>query len=156
MNRSNSSARSRKSRRAPTLEPHPMRHRAIAFCTRRQGRAILPVCRPLGKTPPHDFAAKPRKKAVTPNRPFPANHRSKPGGHPGHDKSRRLSLPPVVAPEMFETMVFQAIIDSPQETCFRDLPVSEGQVPDGGSFCGARRRSQGRFIVHVAHAKSDA
>jgi len=31
-----------------------------------------------------------------------AHHHSKPGGHPGHDRSRRLSIPPVVAPEVLE------------------------------------------------------
>jgi len=50
-------------------------------------------------------------------------------------------------------MVVLAIIDSPQGARFRDLPVSEAQAPDGGSFCEARRRSQGRFIAPDAHAK---
>ena len=155
MNRSSSNARSRKSRRLPTLEPHPTRHRAIMFHTRRQTAGILPTCRPPGKTQPRDPAA---KHAKTPSQPpyHSTHHRSKPGGHPGHDKSRRLSLPPVVAPEIFETMDLQAVNHSPQETLNRDHPVSELCAPDRGSFCRARARCQGRFIAHGVHAKRTA
>jgi hypothetical protein len=86
----------------------------------------------------------------------PPNHRSKPGGHPGHDQSRRLSLPPVVAPEIFETIVRQVFVNTHQGPRSRDLRVCESQSPDGGSFCDANRRCQGRFATIGVHANEGA
>ena len=78
-----------------------------------------------------------------------ALNRSKPGGHPGHDQSRRLSLPPVVAP-VFETIDRQLIIILSQNPRSQDLPVCESRDSQEGSFCEARRSCQGSPVAGVA------
>lgn len=87
-------------------------------------------------------------------------HRSKPGGHPGHDQSRRLSLPPVVAPEVFESML--CCTPHRPARAGRNTPPRTSSSPD--PYRPARRRPpaghvppQGRHSVeHVEDVKDGA
>lgn len=58
--------------------------------------------------------ARPARKRLENQPDTTPDDRSKPGGHPGHDQSRRLSLPPVVAPEIFETIIRQVFVEVSQ------------------------------------------
>lgn len=98
--------------------------------------------------------------------PDPLANRSKPGGHPGHDQSRRLSIPPVAAPEIFERLLWQAFLHAIQSrvrsTFMSAMPRSLRWPSDpassstAASFCEAGRRCQGRCIAHEVRADSRA
>lgn len=101
MERSNSTARSSSSLRRPRLEPHPMRHRAMAaFPVTFGHRRIIPP------GPSHRANRGPGPDQPLPQRSPQFNllgnvrDLENRGGHPGHDQGRRLSIPQVVAPQI--------------------------------------------------------